>query len=277
MKELYDHVSINCSKFTTRTYSTSFSAGIWFLDRKLHEPIYSIYGFVRVADEIVDTFHDYDKAQLLEEFREETWKSIERGISTNPILNSFQHTVNKYKIDKELIECFFDSMATDLQVVNHTEESYAKYILGSAEVVGLMCLKVFTGNQEDYEKLKPAAMKLGAAFQKVNFLRDMKADNQLLGRTYFPKVNFRAFSCSEKEEIQRDIENDFAQALAGIKRLPLQARGGVYLAYSYYRALFYMIKQTPTEGIMSARIRVSNYHKVFLMFTSMVKNQLNLI
>lgn len=278
MKQLFDDVSAACSKLTTTAYSTSFSLGIRFLGKHLHYPIYSIYGFVRFADEIVDTFHDHNKAALLAEFKQDTWKAIERGISLNPILNSFQFVVNKYNIEKELIDRFFESMEADLQVTEHTQASYNQYILGSAEVVGLMCLRVFTDNDRElFAQLKGPAMKLGAAFQKVNFLRDMNADYQLLGRTYFPGVNFERFSDREKEQIQTDIENDFREALAGIKNLPTASRRGVYLAYYYYRKLFLMIKKTPPDRVMSARIRIPNHHKVRLMFQSMIRHQLNLL
>ncbi len=278
MKQLFDEVSTGCSKLTTKSYSTSFSLGIRFLDSTLHGPIYSIYGFVRFADEIVDTFHDHDKATLLAEFKAETWKAIERKISLNPILNSFQFVVNKYSIERELIERFFDSMEADLKVNAHSQASYDQYILGSAEVVGLMCLRVFTDNNDElYRQLKQPAMKLGAAFQKVNFLRDINADYQILGRTYFPGVNFDRFSARDKEMIQQDIEADFEQALVGIKILPAPCRRGVYLAYYYYKKLFLMIKRTPAERVMSARIRIPNHRKIGLMFQSVLRHQLNLL
>jgi len=278
MKHIFDDVSYACSKLTTKAYSTSFSLGIRFLGKKLHDPIYGIYGFVRFADEIVDTFHDYDKEELLEEFRHETWLAIERKISINPILNSYQYVVNNYGISTDLIERFFESMEADLRITSHTKASYEQYILGSAEVVGLMCLKVFTENNDElYEELRPAAMKLGSAFQKVNFLRDINADYKVLGRTYFPDVNFERFTAREKEQIQEDIENDFVQALAGIKKLPPNARRGVYLAYYYYRKLFLKIKKTPAENVMHERIRIPDYKKVSLMFQSVLRHQLNML
>jgi phytoene/squalene synthetase len=278
MKQIFDDVSVACSKVTTRSYSTSFSLGIRFLSKHLHGPIYSIYGFVRFADEIVDSFHDYNKAHLLGEFKEETWKSIEQGISMNPILNSFQDVVNKYNVDRELIERFFDSMEADLYQTAHSEESYKQYILGSAEVVGLMCLRVFTENNDAlYQQLKYPAMKLGSAFQKVNFLRDLKDDHVVLGRTYFPGVNFSRFSSCEKDQIQKDIEADFREALDGIKKLPESSRKGVYLAYFYYKKLFLMIKRTPAERVLNARIRIPDHKKVALMFQSMIRHQLNLL
>jgi len=278
MKHLFDNVSYACSKLTTRAYSTSFSLGIRFLGRKLQEPIYAIYGFVRFADEIVDSFHDHNKEELLREFRQETWLAISREISLNPILNSFQFTVNKYGIGHDLIERFFTSMEADLYLKSHTKSSYEEYILGSAEVVGLMCLKVFTEKDDQlYEELKPAAMKLGSAFQKVNFLRDINADFQMLGRTYFPDVNFDCFTRREKEEIQRDIEFDFVQALDGIKKLPVHARRGVYLAYYYYRKLFQMIKKVPADRVMQQRIRIPDHRKLGLMVQSVLRHQLNML
>lgn len=278
MKQLFDDVSYACSKLTTQAYSTSFSLGIRFLAKSLHTPIYSIYGFVRFADEIVDTFHEHNKAQLLEEFRQETWKAIDRRISLNPVLNSFQYVVNRYSIETELIERFFESMAADLEVTEHSQASYNRYILGSAEVVGLMCLRVFTDNDDNqYQALKAPAMRLGSAFQKVNFLRDINADYCILGRTYFPGVNFESFTIREKEQIQEDIEGDFEQALAGIRNLPKDSRRGVYLAYFYYKKLFMLIKKTPAERVMSVRIRIPNHKKVGLMFQSIVRHQLNLL
>jgi phytoene synthase len=278
MKQLYDNVSFACSKLTTRAYSTSFSLGIRFLGRHLHGPIYAIYGFVRFADEIVDTFHEYNKAELLEEFKQETWKAISREISTNPILNSFQHVVNKYKIEDKLIVQFLESMETDLRQTVHSDVSYSKYILGSAEAVGLMCLRVFTENNDGlYNSLTPSAMKLGAAFQKVNFLRDIQADYQVLGRVYFPEVNFNNFSLREKEKIQKDIEADFAEALSGIEKLPTTSRRGVYMAYFYYKKLFIRIKRLPVEHVLTARIRIPNHQKIGLMFQSILRNQLNIL
>ncbi len=277
-KGIFDEVSIHCSRLTTKRYSTSFASGIRFLDRWLHDPIYAIYGFVRFADEIVDSFHDYDKAQLLDEFKAETWLAIERKISLNPILNSFQHAVNSFGIERELIQCFFDSMETDLKTTTHTEESYAKYILGSAEAVGLMCLRVFTDNDtKRYDCLKHPAMKLGAAFQKVNFLRDVRADSELLGRTYFPGVNFDSFSAEEKVQLERDIEKDFNEALQGIKMLPPGAQKGVYLAYRYYLGLLDMIRKTPVTEIMSKRIRVPNYKKSAIALTSLLRIKLGIL
>jgi len=278
MKILFDNLSASCSKKTTQLYSTSFSLGIHFLKTEFHEPIYGIYGFVRLADEIVDSFHEYNKSFLMEKIRKDTVEAIRDGISINPILNSFQKVVHKYNIEWELIDTFLQSMEMDLMQKEHTSDSYDLYILGSAEVVGLMCLRVFAeGDDKIYNELKPYAMKLGAAFQKVNFLRDLKADYQILGRTYFPEVNFNHFSFQEKEIIQKEIEADFEQALIGIKRLPAGARRGVYLAYYYYLKLFLRIKETPPEKVMDARIRIPDYNKVGLMFRSLVRHQFDLL
>lgn len=279
MKHLFDSISAKCSKMTTIAYSTSFSFGIKALDKKLHAPIYGIYGFVRFADEIVDTFHDYDKHRLFHKFKEDTIEAIESKISLNPILNSFQKVVNDYQIEWNLINTFLDSMEMDLdEEQSYDTDKYNKYILGSAEVVGLMCLKVFVnGNQEQYESLEPAAMSLGSAFQKVNFLRDANSDFSYLGRTYFPGVNMVEFSEEDKIKIENDIEEDFDDALEGIKNLPFSSRGGVYLAYIYYYNLFRKIKSLPSSRVMEERIRIPNTDKLALMVQSMVKNQLNLI
>lgn len=276
MKEMFDKLSAECSKITTRRYSTSFSLGIYFLDKKLRNPIYSIYGFVRLADEIVDSFHDYDKAYLLSKFRQDCFESIEQGISLNPVLNSFQQVVNDYGIDKELIDLFLKSMEMDLQENNYTKEKYDQYILGSAQVVGLMCLRVFTeGDERVYDRLKSSAMKLGSAFQKVNFLRDVNADYNSLSRNYFPDVNLAAFSNLEKKIIEQDIEQEFKEALEGIKQLPSSSRSGVYLAYIYYKELFNKIKKVTAERVMSERIRISNSHKFGLMCDSLIRYKMN--
>ena len=277
MKQIFDHVSASCSKLTTRRYSTSFSLGIRFLSKKFHDPIYGVYGFVRLADEIVDSFHDYDKVYLMKKFRADTVDALENKISLNPILNSFQQTVHGYGIEWELIDTFLISMETDLKSTVHDKESYDRYILGSAEVVGLMCLRIFTELDSNlYDALKPSAMKLGSAFQKINFLRDLKADYYDLGRTYFPEVDFEKFSSAEKEIIQADIEAEFNAALEGIKELPVSSRTGVYLAYIYYRKLFSKIKETPAEKVMSTRIRIPDINKVGLLFQSVIRLKLNL-
>jgi len=276
MKLLFDNLSAEVSKMTTRSYSTSFSLGIYFLNNRLRNAIYSIYGFVRVADEIVDSFEGYDKDYLLSKFRQDTFEAIENRISVNPILNSFQHAVHQYNIDHELIKTFLKSMKMDLEKVNYTTASYQQYILGSAEVVGLMCLHVFTeGDLKMYEELKPYAMKLGAAFQKVNFLRDMKDDYHVLGRTYFPNVDMRDFSGSVKKQIEQEIEQDFSVSLTGIKKLPASSKGGVYLAYVYYLSLFNKIKKLPAQRILTERVRINNGKKISLMLNSLLQNKLN--
>lgn len=276
MKEIFDKISAECSRITTQRYSTSFTWGIYLMSKKLHAPIYAIYGFVRFADEIVDTFHEYDKKYLLDKFKRDCFEAIAQGISLNPVLNSFQKVVNQYGIDHELINLFLHSMEMDLEPGIYSNEKYEKYILGSAEVVGLMCLSVFTnGDKEFYERLKPFAMKLGSTFQKVNFLRDVKADFQQLNRSYFPNVNLENFSDHQKMAIEKEIEEEFKLALAGIKQLPLSSRGGVYLAYIYYEKLFQKIKSKSATEIMSKRIRISNGRKFGLMLDSMIRYKLN--
>ena len=278
MKQLFDNVSAMCSKLTTKEYSTSFSLGIHFLNKKLHDPIYAIYGFVRFADEIVDSFHGYDKKRLMEQFRRDTVIALEDKISLNPILNSFQHVVHTYNIEWELIDTFLKSMEMDLDQAAHDEKSYKEYIIGSAEVVGLMCLRVFVkGDIHIYEKQKPHAMSLGAAFQKVNFLRDAKEDFDFLGRTYFPDVNMKTFDQQIKKNIESDIEKDFQHALIGIKQLPSEARLGVYLAYIYYISLFHKIKAIPAERILKERIRIPNLNKFGLLFQCYLRNQFNIL
>jgi len=276
MKYLFDNLSVQVSKMTTQTYSTSFSLGIYFLNNRLRNPIYSVYGFVRLADEIVDSFEGFDKQYLLEKFKEETFESIALHISVNPLLNSFQQTVHQYHIDHHLIETFLKSMEMDLEKVDYTNEKYQQYILGSAEVVGLMCLQIFTeGDEKMYHDLKPFAMRLGAAFQKVNFLRDMKDDYQLLGRTYFPNVDMSEFSIDAKKQIENEIEEDFRVALSGIKKLPRSSKSGVYLAYVYYVSLFNKIKKLPAHRILTERVRINNGKKLGLMLNSLLINKLN--
>ena len=278
MKELYDKVSTKCSYLATTSYSTSFSLAIKCLDPSIRNPICAIYGFVRFADEIVDTFHEYDKAVLLERFKNDTYLAIEEKISLNPILNSFQHAVNRYNIDIELIDQFLYSMEMDLTETHHDQSSYETYILGSAEVVGLMCLKVFcSGDKCEYDKLKPYAMKLGSAFQKINFLRDLNADFNGMGRTYFPGLNMQQFDESSKAQIEADIEHDFKEGFKGIKMLPRSAKFGVYLAYVYYYSLFKKIKRTPSRNVIAQRIRIPNQKKATILFYSYVKHRLNLI
>jgi phytoene synthase len=278
MKALYDHVSIRCSRLTTKAYSTSFSLGIRCLEKKLRDPIYAIYGFVRFADEIVDSFHNYNKKDLLARFRADTFSAIRDGISLNPILNSFQATVNHFKIEDDLIDQFLKSMEMDLEQKNYDVHAYKQYILGSAEVVGLMCLRIFCqGDNKSYEHLKPFAMSLGSAFQKINFLRDLNADYVGLGRIYFPGLEMDEFNEDSKKLIEESIAVDFHNGFIGIKQLPRSARFGVYVAYVYYLALFKKIKNTPSEHVMSARIRIRNRHKARLLAYSYVKHQLNLI
>jgi phytoene/squalene synthetase len=272
MKEIFDEISAQCSEITTKKYSTSFTWGIFLMDKQLRPPIYAIYGFVRFADEIVDTFHEFDKKYLLQKFKNDCFEAIELGISLNPVLNSFQKVVNQYNIDHELIRLFLNSMEMDLEPSSYSSDKYDEYILGSAEVVGLMCLSVFTnGDRKFYDELKPFAMKLGSTFQKVNFLRDVKADFQQLNRTYFPDVDLQNFSDSQKVLIENEIEAEFVEALAGINKLPMSSRKGVYLAYIYYRSLLNKIKNVSAADIMNKRFRVSNAHKLMLMFGSMIK------
>ena len=278
MKRYFDDVSIRCSRMTTKSYSTSFSLGIRFLAPDLRDPIYSIYGFVRFADEIVDSFHGFDKSTLLNDFETETFKAIEQGISLNPILNSFQHAVRDYSIDQDCIRTFIKSMKMDLDQSAYSQEEYEKYILGSAEVVGLMCLSVFVrGDADRYNHLKPMAMKLGSAFQKINFLRDLHADYAGLGRTYFPGVNLADFNDTTRHEIESDIEKDFAAGYEGIKLLPKNARLGVFVAYVYYYKLFRKIKNIPTREILSRRVRLSNNRKYALFFSSYVRHSFNML
>jgi len=278
MKALYDQSSYDCSQRITNIYSTSFSLGIKALDKSLHMPIYAIYGFVRVADEIVDSFHDFDKRKLLSEFRADTWKAIEEGISLNPVLHAFQDVVNKYNVDKPLIKTFLDSMEMDLDDQEYDQSTFEQYILGSAEVVGLMCLKVFClGDQAEYDKLKPSAMKLGAAFQKINFLRDLKNDYETLGRSYFPNIDLEEMDENTKISIMRDIDADFKEGMEGILMLPQTAKFGVYTAYVYYYALFKKILKTDVDNILKRRIRISNTHKFALLCKSYVKYSFGLL
>lgn len=275
---LYDETCFECSKLITAKYSTSFSKGIKTFDKHLRYPIYAIYGFVRYADEIVDTFHDYNKQQLIAGFRKDCFEAIERGISTNPVLQSFQQVVNHYCIDTELIDAFLQSMEMDLDNTAYNRSGYNMYIYGSAEVIGLMCLKVFCENDEQlYQQLLPKARSLGAAFQKINFLRDLKSDFEDRGRTYFPGVDFNNFTENNKEQIQREIKIDFDNALEGIKQLPLSAKLGVYVAYVYYLNLFKKISATPVGVILQKRIRVSDTQKMALYFKAVIKHKFKTI
>jgi len=279
MKSIFDRLSAKTSELTTKTYSTSFSLGIKMLSKKFHNPIYSIYGFVRFADEIVDGFHDYDKSKLLNQFEKDCFESINDGISMNPILNSFQKVVNAYQIDHKLIQQFIYSMKMDLDSKRvYDQKEYEKYILGSAEVVGLMCLKIFVdGDQDRYEKLSYHAKKLGSAFQKINFLRDISADYNQLGRTYFPGIDLKNFTLAEKKEIELDIKSDFQEGYIGIKMLPKGSKLGVYLAYIYYVNLFEKIKAIKAETLLKKRVRISNTRKFLLMIKSLIKSKFNTI
>ncbi|MEI6748604.1 MAG: phytoene/squalene synthase family protein [Bacteroidales bacterium] len=278
MKDLFDMISRKSSKMATVTYSTSFSMGIRFFSRRFHDPIYGIYGFVRFADEIVDSFHGFDKAKLLERFKNDTYLAIEEKISLNPILNNFQYVVNKFHIEHELIDLFLKSMEMDLNSVTYDQSGFEAYILGSAEVVGLMCLRVFCeGDEVQYDDLKHQAMSLGAAFQKINFLRDLKADYAGLGRSYFPGIDMSHFDEPTKKKIEADIEADFEEGLKGIRRLPKGARFGVYVAYIYFYKLFQRIERTTSARILGERIRVPNLQKYTLLFASFVRHKLNMI
>jgi phytoene synthase len=278
MVDLFHSASESCSHIVTSRYSTSFSSAIRMLHRDLRTPIRNIYGFVRFADEIVDSFHDHDKATLLAEFRKQTFEAIDRRISLNPILNSFQRTVYDYDIDVSLVEAFFHSMEMDLSRKRYDEQCYKEYIYGSAEAVGLMCLHVFCGDKKIlYKKLAAPARSLGAAFQKVNFLRDVKADYNGLSRIYFPHCDFNNFCDSDKCKIEEDIYNDFTSAYTGILQLPFKARFGVYVAYKYYYSLFKKIRRLKPAKVLEQRVRIPNMHKAMIIFRASVKNQLRLI
>jgi len=279
MKSIFDIVSQDCSRIITQTYSTSFSMATKMLSNSIRQDIYNIYGFVRLADEIVDSFHDYDKEALFVQFEADLESALVNKISLNPILNAFQQTYHAYGIDKDMVDAFMNSMRQDLhKTVYHTEEEYKNYIYGSADVVGLMCLKVFVnGDHERYEALKQTAMALGSAFQKVNFLRDLKADHDELNRTYFPNTDLNNLDEISKQAIIDDIEKDFSEGLKGIKQLPLEAKFGVFMAYRYYNQLLIKLKTTPALEIKSTRIRVPDYKKVELLTRSYVKYQLNLL
>ena len=272
MKRLFDELAYEVSKKTTEKYSTSFSLGILALKPRIRNSIYAIYGYVRLADEIVESFHGYDRKRLLGRLYLDTNRALEERISLNPILQSFQETVHNYKIDVELISQFLHSMEMDLNKVDYNSESYKEYIYGSAEVVGLMCLQVFTeGDRKQYEELKPFAMKLGSAFQKINFLRDLKQDYHTLGRTYFPNLDMTAFNNTIKSQIENEIHTEFREALLGIKKLPGSAKFGVYLAYKYYLSLFAKIRKKSSEEILEHRIRISNAHKALVALKSYLR------
>jgi phytoene/squalene synthetase len=279
MKAIFDEVSKQCSKTVTKSYSTSFSLATKMLASTIRQDVYNIYGFVRLADEIVDSFHNYDKATLFNNFEIDLDRALRDKISLNPILNAFQETYHKYGIEKHLVNSFMESMRMDLYKNEYlTQEEYKAYIYGSADVVGLMCLQVFVkGNKEKYENLKDAAMSLGSAFQKVNFLRDLKADHENLSRTYFPNTDLNCLDEASKQLIIDDIEHDFSKSLKGIRELPIEAKFGVFMAYRYYHQLLKKLKKTPALEIKSARIRVPNYKKIELLTRSYVKYQLNLM
>ena len=278
MMNLFHEVSQDCSRITTEKYSTSFSSAIKLLHKDLRTPIFNIYGFVRIADEIVDTFHEFNKEELLHEFRKSTYDAIDKGISLNPILQSFQRTVLQFQIERELIDAFLYSMQLDLEKRQYDKLGYEEYIYGSAEVVGLMCLHVFCdGNKALYENLKPYAKSLGAAFQKVNFLRDLKADYEGLERVYFPGCDFKNFTAADKAAIEADIQKDFDHAYQGILLLPGKARFGVYVAYKYYLSLFRKIKKIPPQNILEYRIRIPDYGKMFILAKAGIRSQLNLL
>lgn len=278
LDKLYNDTCYKCSKLVTTNYSTSFSLGVSVLHKDFVMPIHAIYGFVRFADEIVDTFHEHNKQSLLERFTKDTHDAIRDKISLNPILHSFQDTVNKYNIELELIDTFLRSMEMDLDKTNYSQEGYEAYILGSAEVVGLMCLRIFVeGDEQQYQALKPDAMKLGSAFQKINFLRDLKADVNTLGRSYFPGFDVKNFNTQTKKEIEADIQKDFDAGLRGIKQLPRKARLGVYLAYIYYISLFKKIQRTSPERVIDTRIRIPDSKKYLLFIGSYFKHRFNLI
>ncbi len=268
----YNDLCLELSTIITHRYSTSFTRGIKTLNKRFHKPIYAVYGYVRLADEIVDSFHDFNKKELLEEFKKNTWEAIDNKISTNPILHAFQLIVNEYKIDRELIVSFLYSMELDLEKKSYDEAFYEKYIYGSAEVVGLMCLRIFCeGNNELYNKLIEPARRLGAAFQKVNFLRDLKADFKELGRVYFPGIDFKTFDNAVKKQIEKDIDADFKAAYPGLMQLPKDVRPGVYTAFIYYRELLSKIEKVPASEVMNTRIRVPDAEKMVLLLRTYTK------
>lgn len=278
MKKLFDELAFHISKETTKKYSTSFSLGILALEASIRPAIYAIYGFVRLADEIVDSFHGFDRAVLLERLKDETNYALEHRISVNPILQSFQDTYHRYGLQRYLVDRFLESMEMDLHKIDYNDARYKQYILGSAEVVGLMCLHVFVGgDSEKYTELKPYAMKLGSAFQKLNFLRDMRDDYCALGRTYFPNVDMACFDNDTKATIEADIAAEFREALIGIKRLPSSSKFGVYLAYRYYLSLFRKIKAASAQRILQERVRIPNGHKLSLMMSSYVQYKMAIL
>jgi len=276
--DIYLKNALKCSKITAISYSTSFSSGIRVLNKKYRDQIYAIYGFVRFADEIVDSFYDFNRHELFEKFREDTYEALNKKISSNPILHGFQYVVNEYGIEKELVDAFLNSMEMDLHKHNYNKSQFKKYVNGSAEVVGLMCLKIFYRNDKDeYEKLKYYAQKLGEAFQKVNFLRDIKADFKDRGRVYFPGADFENFSSQDKLSIENEIRDDLIKSKPGIKNIKKEVRLGIYLIYCYYIALFRKIKKTKAESLIEKRVRITNLKKTILLIICYIKHKLNLI
>ncbi|WP_400191710.1 phytoene/squalene synthase family protein [Hymenobacter sp. B81] len=275
---LFNQTSLACSTLITQRYSTSFTLGIRTLDARFHPAIYAVYGFVRWADEIVDTFHDRDRAALLREFSDETYRALDAQFSMNPVLHAFQLAVHRYGIDREFIEAFLHSMAMDLEDICYDQQLYDEYIYGSAEVVGLMCLRVFCeGNEQQFEQLREPARRLGAAFQKINFLRDLRADYEERGRVYFPGLRYEAFDDEAKRAIEADIRRDFEAGYAGICQLPRTARLGVYLAYIYYLKLFDKIRQLPAERVLAGRVRVPDNTKLLLLLSSYLRYRLRVV
>ncbi|MCC8426456.1 phytoene/squalene synthase family protein [Mucilaginibacter sp. UR6-11] len=269
--DLYDETCFECCKLITNKYSTSFSKGIKAFNKQFRYPIYAIYGFVRYADEIVDTFHNHDKAQLISDFKQDTFKAIDQKISLNPVLHAFQLIVNQYQIDHNLISDFLRSMEMDLDHKVYNETDYQTYIHGSAGVIGLMCLQVFCeGDRQQYEQLKPMALSLGLGFQKINFLRDIKSDYEDRGRTYFPGIDFKNFTQQDKQTIEADIQQDFDKGLEGIQRLPKGVKLGVYIAYRYYLQLFKKIVAMPVDDLVARRVSVNNAHKAWLYLTALI-------
>ncbi|MFO7723555.1 MAG: phytoene/squalene synthase family protein [Bacteroidales bacterium] len=276
--DLYLRNAIDCSRITTRNYSTSFASGIRMLHRRFHDPVYAVYGFVRYADEIVDTFFEQDQQALIREFREAAFGAIQRNFSTNPILHSFQWVVNRYRIDHALIDAFLRSMEMDLEAKNHDRQGFSTYVYGSAEVVGLMCLKIFCdGDDTSYSMLTPPARRLGEAFQKVNFLRDLRSDFVDRGRTYFPDLDMSVFDQERKQLLEKEIQDDFNAALEGIRLLRRDARLGVYITYAYYLKLFRKIQKTPATALMEKRIRIPNCRKFWILLVSYLKNHIGFI
>ncbi len=276
--DLYLKNAIKCSKTTTNNYSTSFSLGIRLLNKKYRNQVYAIYGFVRFADEIVDNFYNFNRQELFKNFKKDTYEAMNKKISSNPILHSFQYIVNEYGIEKELVDSFLTSMEMDLHKYDYNESQYKKYITGSAEVVGLMCLKVFyTDNEKEYENLKFYAQKLGEAFQKVNFLRDIRDDFKMRGRVYFPGIDFDNFTTRDKKSIESEILEDFNNSIEGIRNLKKEVRLGIYLAYNYFMTLFRKIEKTKAENLIQKRFRINNFRKTLLLIKCYVEHKLNLI